>query len=209
MIYIFGGLYYKHLKIVNDNSSIVGKWNFKLIDDARAIIYDCNILIIQATDHYPILVKDEYLASLLRIIYMKQPKSVRFLLSDWFCQAVCPIFVSIWLTDITLHKIRQRDRKIPISKSVGEPGKIGWTTWQNWLDVTKIGSTTVRVNRALVTKKKCFITLTTGMQPPTGGLSHRRSLSPGGNLIKLFSSQWMLHQNKLACLSPNTILNFM
>jgi hypothetical protein len=31
-------------------------------------------------------------------------------------------------------------------KSVGEPGKIGWTAWQNWSDVTKIGSATVRVN---------------------------------------------------------------
>jgi hypothetical protein len=81
-----------------------------------------------------------------RIVYTKQPKSVRFLLSDRFCQAVCQIFVSIQLTDITLHKIRQRDRKILISKSVREPGKIGQTPWQNWSDMTKIGSATVNVN---------------------------------------------------------------
>jgi hypothetical protein len=53
------------------------------------------------------------------------------------------------MTNITLHKIRQRDRKIHISKLVGEPGKIGQTAWQNQSDVTKIGSTTVRVNEGL------------------------------------------------------------
>ncbi len=51
--------------------------------------------------------------------------------------------------DITLHKIGRRDRKIPISKLVREPGKIRQTAWQNQLDVTKIGSATVRVNEAL------------------------------------------------------------
>ncbi len=48
--------------------------------------------------------------------------------------------------DITLHKIGWRDRKTPISKLVGEPGRFGQTTWQNQLDLTKIGSATVRVN---------------------------------------------------------------
>jgi hypothetical protein len=74
---------------------------------------------------------------------LKQPKSVQFWLSDQFCQAVRPIFVSIRLMDITLHKIRQRDRKIPISKLVGELGKIGWRAWQNQSDITKNGCTTV------------------------------------------------------------------
>jgi hypothetical protein len=60
-------------------------------------------------------------------------------MSDQFCQAVCAIFVSIRLTDITLNKIGWRDRKIPISKLVGEPGKIRQTAWQNQSDVTKIG----------------------------------------------------------------------
>ncbi len=45
-------------------------------------------------------------------------------LPDQFFLAAHPIFVSIPLTDITLQKIRRRDRKSPISKSVGEPGKI-------------------------------------------------------------------------------------
>jgi hypothetical protein len=47
--------------------------------------------------------------------------------------------------DITLHKIGRRDRKIPISKLVGEPGKMGRTAWQKQCDVTKIRSATVRV----------------------------------------------------------------
>jgi hypothetical protein len=54
----------------------------------------------------------------------------------------------LWLTiRHELHKIRWRDRKIPISKLVREPGKIAQTAWQNQSDVTKIGSTTVCVNR--------------------------------------------------------------
>jgi len=51
--------------------------------------------------------------------------------------------------DIRLLKIGQRDRKIPISKLGGEPGKIGQTAWQNRSDVTKIRSATVGVNGAL------------------------------------------------------------
>ncbi len=44
------GLYYKHVTIVTDDSSIVNKWGFNLIDDARVVIYDLNRFIIQATD---------------------------------------------------------------------------------------------------------------------------------------------------------------
>jgi hypothetical protein len=43
------GLYYKHVMIVNDDSSIVSNWSFKLIDNARVIIYDRNMFVIQAT----------------------------------------------------------------------------------------------------------------------------------------------------------------
>jgi hypothetical protein len=46
---LYSGLYYKHLTIMNDDSSIVNKGSFKLIDDARVIIYDRNRFIIQAT----------------------------------------------------------------------------------------------------------------------------------------------------------------
>ncbi len=44
------GLYYKHMTIVNDNSSIISKWSSKLIDDARVIIYDRHMFIVEATE---------------------------------------------------------------------------------------------------------------------------------------------------------------
>jgi hypothetical protein len=43
------GMYNKHIMIVNDDSSITSKCGEKLIDDARVIIYDRNLFIIQAT----------------------------------------------------------------------------------------------------------------------------------------------------------------
>ncbi len=46
---VISGLYYKHMTIVNDNSSTVSKLSSKLIDDARDVIYDCNMFKIQAT----------------------------------------------------------------------------------------------------------------------------------------------------------------
>ncbi len=35
--------------IVNDDSSVISKWSFKFIDDARVILYNRNMFIIQAT----------------------------------------------------------------------------------------------------------------------------------------------------------------
>jgi len=46
---VTGRLYYKHIMIVNDDSSIVSRWSFKLIDAARVIIYDRTKFIIKAT----------------------------------------------------------------------------------------------------------------------------------------------------------------
>ncbi len=43
------GLYYKHMTIVNDDSSGISRRDFKLIDDAIVIIYDHNIFKIQVT----------------------------------------------------------------------------------------------------------------------------------------------------------------
>jgi len=43
------GLYYKHVTIINDDSSTFSKWNFKLSDDARVAIYDPHMFIVQAT----------------------------------------------------------------------------------------------------------------------------------------------------------------
>ncbi len=42
------GLYYKPITIVNDYSSIVNKLQTSLIDDARVIIYDRHMFIVQA-----------------------------------------------------------------------------------------------------------------------------------------------------------------
>ncbi len=42
------GLYYKHVTIVIDDSSIISKWSLKFIDGARVFIYDHNMFIIQA-----------------------------------------------------------------------------------------------------------------------------------------------------------------
>ncbi len=43
------GLYYKHTTIVNYASSIVIKLEALLTDDARVIIYDRHVFIVQAT----------------------------------------------------------------------------------------------------------------------------------------------------------------
>jgi hypothetical protein len=52
-MHITCGLYYKLITIVNDDSSVVSKWMLQtvasLIDDARVVIYDRNMFIIDAT----------------------------------------------------------------------------------------------------------------------------------------------------------------
>jgi hypothetical protein len=44
------GLYYKPITIINDDSSIVNKFETSLIDDARVVIYDHHMFIILATN---------------------------------------------------------------------------------------------------------------------------------------------------------------
>jgi hypothetical protein len=44
------GLYYKPITIVNDNSRVVNKLEASLNDDARVVIYDCLMFIVQATE---------------------------------------------------------------------------------------------------------------------------------------------------------------
>ncbi len=48
--FAFCGLYYKHMTIVNDDSSVISRWSSKLIDAARGVIYDHHMFIVQATD---------------------------------------------------------------------------------------------------------------------------------------------------------------
>jgi hypothetical protein len=43
------GLYYKHITIVNYNSSIINKFAASLTDDPRVVIYDRHMFIVQAT----------------------------------------------------------------------------------------------------------------------------------------------------------------
>ncbi len=43
------GLYYKHMMITNDDSSIVNKLEALLTGDARGVIHDRRMFIIQAT----------------------------------------------------------------------------------------------------------------------------------------------------------------
>ncbi len=44
-------LYYKHIMIVNYNSTIDNKFGASLTDDARVIMYDRHMFIVQATDY--------------------------------------------------------------------------------------------------------------------------------------------------------------
>ncbi len=57
------GLYYKHVTIVKDDSSIINKWSFKLIDNPRVIIYDRHKFMIQATDLEIVHLADTWLKS--------------------------------------------------------------------------------------------------------------------------------------------------
>jgi hypothetical protein len=43
------GLYYKPVMIVNDNSRVITKFETSLTDDARVVIYDHHMFIVQAT----------------------------------------------------------------------------------------------------------------------------------------------------------------
>ncbi len=49
MIHFTSGLYYKHITVVNYDSSIVNKCVASLSDDARVIIYDRHVFVVQAT----------------------------------------------------------------------------------------------------------------------------------------------------------------
>ncbi len=44
------GPYYKPMTIANDDSRVVRKLETSLTGDARVVIYDCHVFIVQATD---------------------------------------------------------------------------------------------------------------------------------------------------------------
>jgi hypothetical protein len=45
------GQYYKPITIVNDDSRVINKFKTSLTDDARVVIYDRQMFIVQATDY--------------------------------------------------------------------------------------------------------------------------------------------------------------
>jgi hypothetical protein len=45
------GLYYKHMMIVNYASSVINNIEALLTDDARVVIYNCHVFIVQATEY--------------------------------------------------------------------------------------------------------------------------------------------------------------
>jgi hypothetical protein len=47
---VTSGLYYKFITNINDDSSVVNELEFSLIDDARVVIYDHYMFIVQAID---------------------------------------------------------------------------------------------------------------------------------------------------------------
>ncbi len=47
------GLYYKPMTIINEDSRVVNKLKTSLTDEARVVIYDRHIFIVQATDCFP------------------------------------------------------------------------------------------------------------------------------------------------------------
>ncbi len=72
------GLYYKHTMIVNYASSIINKLEASLTDDARVVIYDRHVFIVQATAVCLLLqLLDKVLLNLWGII--------RSSLFDWWC----------------------------------------------------------------------------------------------------------------------------
>ena len=49
------GLYYKPMTIINDDSRVVAKLETSLTDNARVVIYDCHMFIVQANGLYFLL----------------------------------------------------------------------------------------------------------------------------------------------------------
>jgi hypothetical protein len=46
---VTSGLYCKHITIINYNSIVINKFGASLTDDARVIIYNCHMFIVQTT----------------------------------------------------------------------------------------------------------------------------------------------------------------
>jgi hypothetical protein len=75
---LFGpcGLYYKPMTIVNDNSGVINKLETSLTDDARIVIYDCHMFIVQA-------MVEEILTFIFQITHSKVDNSGYFTWLFW------------------------------------------------------------------------------------------------------------------------------
>jgi hypothetical protein len=45
------GVYYKHITVVNDGSSIINKFETSVTNDVRVVVYNHHMFIVQATGH--------------------------------------------------------------------------------------------------------------------------------------------------------------
>ncbi len=64
LLVLTSGLYYKHIMIVNDDSSVINKWWVSLTDDITVVILDRNMFIILAIV--------QFLTSMLFLIKVKE-----------------------------------------------------------------------------------------------------------------------------------------
>ncbi len=69
-------LYYKHVTVVNDDSSVISKWSFKLIDDPRVVIYNHHRFILQATTNIELALNDSKI-QILWLIFPRRKSIVR------------------------------------------------------------------------------------------------------------------------------------
>ncbi len=68
------GPYYKHMTIVNYASSIDNMLEALLTDDARVIIYDCHVFIVQATGYSVYLCHDFHICLIFSPIFITGEK---------------------------------------------------------------------------------------------------------------------------------------
>ena len=56
----FSALYDKPMTIVNDDSRVINKLDASLTEDARVVIYDCNMFIVQATGGFRLIILQSF-----------------------------------------------------------------------------------------------------------------------------------------------------
>ncbi len=88
------GLYHKHITIINDESGIISKWCSKLwhlsslIDDAKVIIYDHNMFIIQVMYHCTILFPNKHTMRLIFGPFLSLSFERDWILKKYYCRSI-------------------------------------------------------------------------------------------------------------------------